>query len=197
MRFDFVEVFVSVSASFVNLHRQMNCDQNYHLKWLRLNHHCQIRQNLEQGYYFLKTGGYLKKWGYKMININFCFVIFHILVLCEITKNKINSGQTVYLVHQFSFIVMYLRECRQIVMNFPNPKCCHNQIKDCCHSIPPRLPILLLLLLIDTLIVMLLFLMIYGVQSKCRAGERERLDLLDHLFPKTLFINSFETGSFR
>ena len=48
-------------------------------------------------------------------------------------------------------------------MNFPNPKCCHNQIKDCCHSIPPRLPILLLLLLIDTLIVMLLFLMIYGV----------------------------------
>ena len=118
------------------------------------------------------------------------FVIFHILVVCEITKK--NSGKTVsctsILLHRYVFE----RESRQIVMNFPNPKCCHNQIKDCCHSIPPRLPILLLLLLIDTLIVMLLFLMIYGVQSKCRAGERE----CSHLSPKTLFINSFETDFF-
>ena len=120
-----------------------------------------------------------------MININFCLSFFTFWQCVK--SQKKNSGKTVsctsILLHRYVFE----RESRQIVMNFPNPKCCHNQIKDCCHSIPPRLPILLLLLLIDTLIVMLLFLMIYGVQSKYREGERENIVIyLQKLYLSTL-----------
>ena len=174
MRFDSVEVFVSVSASFVNLHLPMNCDQSFHLKWLRWVHHCQIRQNLEQGYYFLKTGGYLKKMGYKMVNINFClsFFTFRLSIHCILYINSPAS-------------LCIWESSRQIVMNFPNPKCCHNQIKDCCYTIFP-LPILVLLLLIDTLIVMLCSL--WFTESK---ASQRRLDLLERvIYLQKLYLST-------